>query len=358
MPSELKFLDMENQEININGLDLGLVRKGTTNISKVKIKNTGNITARDLILSADTLNTNDEVTEAEYQNQLLAKSWKSFSLKENGVYLDKLNLGDILPDKFVEGIKDIDVNLANSGVCIFKEAWSTAITEFKDETLIFRKADGEINGNVTRRMSCYDLGVPKDVEIEFNLNPIVDATVSSESDAMVSFPVRLNSNGDGKGYMFVFQYKRTNNRFSIAIYKDAKGLVDSVDRVYGTRIFDIGAYRIFDKTKKLGAKVYNNSNGEPTFEVMYDGKNLDLFKVGETVGSKFMSDTDVISYKSGGEFYFDINLHPGDINFGLSNVKIITEELEQPIFIKTILGDVAKDKVQYKSSVLISYIED
>lgn len=359
MAANLKFLDLDNNEIQLpTGIDLGLSRKGMPIIKPIKIKNEGDITARSLIIRAEPLNSEKEVTPEEYANQMLAASWKSFSFTENGEYSKTLNLGDVRPGRFVEGTKEIVETFENQHNCIFEEKWSTGITEFKEGKMVFKKLNDESKGNISKRMSCSVLTAPRDLEVEFNMEFNSDPEIESEMNAMLVFPFRVNCNGDGLGYVAIFQYNRQENKFLAAIHKGGSGMVTNIDRNYGTKIFDTISFKTFDKNKKLGFKVYNNKGGYPTFEITYGGENMTLASsLGTSKDNIVQSDTASGSFKTGGDFYFDWGLYDGDVDCRVSNFTIKTEELEQPIYIKTYITEEGKDKVNYKSAVEVSYIE-
>ena len=84
-----------NKDEKLDAVNLGKVRRGHDTIYELKLKNAGTTTARNVVISAETLNNSSEVSEEEFNKQKNAKNWKSFSLKKNGVYTSSLNLGDI-----------------------------------------------------------------------------------------------------------------------------------------------------------------------------------------------------------------------------------------------------------------------
>lgn len=360
MGANIKILDINNNEIDLStGIDLGISRKGISNVTKFKIKNIGDMTARDLIISATTLNNQNEVTNVEYKNQLKAVNWKSFSLDEKGEFLRELRVGDLKPNKFVEGTKSTIVDFTTAEKCILKEVWNTGITEYKLGTQIFKKTNNEVLGQIAKRMYFGSLLSCREFDIDFNV--FFDTTTENQSSTVpfLACPVRINSKGDSRGYMFMFQYRRTDNKFMISIYKDAKGMTTNIDRDYGTKIFDTITWTTFDKNKKVGFKIYNNSFNQPTFEVKYNEQNMKLGKASDSnVNGFIMSDIASNSYIEEGQFYIDISMYDGDKSCTISNMTLKTEELEQPIFMKTYIGDDAEDKIEYRSSVVVSYIQD
>ena len=360
MPVKLQFLNMDNEEIDLSeGLDLGVSRKGRPVITPIKIKNVGNVTARDIILEATTLNEEDDVDGDEYANQLKAASWKTFSLDKDGEFVKELRLGDLKPNRFIEGYQTVEEHFESSSSCMFKEVWNTGVTKFEDNSLVLHKVDYEEKGSVGRRMKCEGLSRPRDLEMEFKLDFQANPEEESLTDAMIVFPVRINSKGDGNGYIFIVTYRRADNRFMVNIYKNGKGMESNIDRVYGTKIFDTVQYRAFDPNKKFGLKIYNDKNNVPTFEVLYDGKNLPLINSsGAGVEENVKKDDKSDAFTTGGDFYMDASIYDGDISLSISEFKVKTENLEQPIYVKTIVGDDAEDKKEYRSSLMVGYIED
>lgn len=360
MPVQLQFLNMNNEEIDLGeGLDLGVSRKGRPVITPIKIKNVGNITARDIILEATTLNEQNEVDEVEYANQLKAASWKSFSLDKDGEYVKELRLGDLKPNRFIEGYQTLHEKFENSTSCMFKEVWCTGVSNFQDNHLVLHKNDYEEKGAVARRMKCETLARPRDLEMEFKLSFEANPEEESLTDAMIVFPVRINSKGDGNGYIFIVTYRRADNKFMVNIYKNGKGMESNNDRVYGTKIFDTVQYRTFDTNKKIGLKIYNDSNNVPTFEVLYNGQNLPLANAdGTGTEESVKKDNKSDAFIAGGDFFMDCSIYDGDIALAISEFKVKTENLEQPIYVKTIVGDDADDKMEYRSSLMVGYIEE
>lgn len=359
MPVSLKVINENNQEINLNtGIDLGLIRKGLPSITKFKIKNEGNVTARQLIISTTTLNSNNEVSSEEYNNQLKATKWKSFSLYENKGFSSQLQLGDVKPSGFVQGVKETNVNLVSSEETNLTDSWSTGITEFKNNAMTFKKSDGNTNGQIAKRMMCTDVVSCGYFQVEFNVDFTTTTQGQSTTLPYISFPVRINSNGDNRGYLFMLRYRRDDKKFIVAIHKNAIGMTSNTERDYGEKIFETIGFQPFDKSKKFTFKLYNNSLGQPTFEVKYGDINLLLGKVFSDIQSEIVSDTETGSFKEDGNLYIDISMNDGDIATSISNMKINSEELEQFIYMKTLLGDDATNNTIYKTSALISYLED
>lgn len=359
MAVDLKIIGENEQEVDLStGLDFGVARKGVPTLVKFKVKNVGTTTARDVFLIPSTLNEQSEVSEEEYANQLKSVKWKSFGFNENDLFSKKLNIGDIKPNKFAEGTKTLMVLFKNANSCELKDVWTTGVTEFIDGKHIFKKANDNPSGQVGKRMSCPILDSCRDFETEFFLD-FKTIQEGGEYQASVNVPIRINSKGDGLGYMFMIRYKRETNQIFVTVQKNARGMITNTDRDYGEKLFETTANHTFNKGKKIGLKVYNNALNQPTFEVKYGGEKLLLTKSYTYDEEGFsLSDKSSTSYENSGKFYFDFSLNDGDISCSLEDMIIKTEELEQFIYMKTVIGDDAQNKTMYKSSAIISYIED
>lgn len=358
MPVNLRCIDDSGNNIDLTtGLNLGISRKGVPIIQKFKLKNEGDITARDIIITATPQNEMSEVAEDEYNRQQLAAQWKSFSL-DNKTFVRQLNVGSVPPNKFVEGIKVSPISFASEAMCQFTDRWSAAVTEFKNDAMYIKKADDGSKGQVAKRMAMNSIPTCCNFEVEFTCDFKFNIEDQESASAFIGFPVRINSKGDGKGYMFFIHCKR-DGKFIVSIYKNAKGMTSNVNREYGDKIIDTIVQRVFDKNKIFKFKCYNNTLGQPTFEVWYDGEKLKLSKTNVAgVQGYSISDTGIDAYVGEGNFFIDMALYTGDYYAGLTSMTLRTEEKEQFVYVKNVLGDGAENKVNYKSAVSMSYIED
>lgn len=358
MPVNLKCIDENGNEIDLStGLDLGISRKGVATIQRFKVKNEGDITAKSTLLSATTFNDSGEIEASEYERQQRAAQWKSFS-RDGKTYVKQLHVGDIPPNTFVEGTKATPVPFTNETKCPFTDVWSAAVTEFKNDAMYVKKADGGSKGQVAKRMSMNSIPTCRDFEVEFTIDFKFNAEDQESSVPFVAFPMRINSRGNSKGYMFVLHCRR-DDKFIVSIHKNAQGMTSNVNRDYGDKLFDTIMHKPYDRNKTFKLKCYNNVLGQPTFEVWYDGVALKLGKAYVSgVQGYVLSDTALDAYTSEGNLYMDLALYTGDYHLALTSMTIKTEEKEQLIYMRNVLGDQAENKVNYKSAVSISYIED
>ena len=109
MPVLMKVFNTDGTTMDMSkGIDLGLSRKGKDNVASFLLKNEGNTQARDVILTGAPLHDlqdveNGVISEEDYQKEVLASQWKTFSLDPNGKFVRELNLGTILAGQYVQG---------------------------------------------------------------------------------------------------------------------------------------------------------------------------------------------------------------------------------------------------------------
>ena len=358
MAVNIKLFDDKDQEITVvQGIDYGLARVNYPYVKQVYIKNLGNSNAYNCSLRSDTLNNLGDVEEAEYSKQLLAKSWKSFSLDNKNFY-NFLDLGKISRGSYLEGIRDIKFDLTSS-LGTLKETWTNAKPTFIDNKLIFRKttydSDDKKQGTGSGRY-LVNVGNIRDVDITFYLNYIGDSKTSYAAIATLLIPIRIGS--DGFGYGLAVQRNRENGKMFVAIYKRIKGMLDANTSIMGTRIADIKSYIEVDESKPLRFKCYNNSEGFPTFEFYCNDKQMTLYSSSDR--SKFgmtYIDNGEGYYPSRGSMYLDIALYKGDIEFSVYGISLVTENAKQPVYIKTTVGKEAIDQEEYKSCIKLEWTE-
>lgn len=357
MAIDIKFYDIDRLELStVDGLDLGKSRKGVPSIKAFKVKNVGDATASDVIISSDILDATTDQVE-EYAKQQLAASWRSFSLSEQGPFVNQLRVGNLNPGTWVEGIKQTKILTTSEASCQLKDSWTSGFTLFKDNMLTFRKTNSsetESNGQAAKRMKVQDLNTCRDFEIEFNIDMNYTTEGQGSGLGFVGFPIRQDATGTG--YYLMIRFRRTDNKFQVILYKNAKGMLTNLDRGYGTQFASTQTWTNYTKSKpfKLSCK---NENDIPVFKITYGGEDLILVKSSSDIVATTISDTDSDKKTASGKFYVELSLDIGDISMSLSNITFKTEELEQPIYMRTYLSDAALNNTAYKSSVVVSYLD-
>lgn len=241
MPVDLKFYTENTMELN--EINAGQVRMNYGTITPIKIQNAGQDKARRVIIAANALNTIEELTQSlgsstaatqEYNKQLKAASWKTFSLNKDGPYVESLELGNINANSFLEGEQIIKESFSNKERCIFQDVWSYCLETMGDNALKIYKNESK---SQTAQRKTINFGEKRDIEITFKLNYERQvADYSNGKNCLVIFPVRINNYG--LGYILSFQLRASDGKLFFGIYKNGKGMIDNLNRVYGTRIID------------------------------------------------------------------------------------------------------------------------
>lgn len=358
MAVDLQFYTEDVMELDV--IDAGESRINYGTITPIVIKNEGTDRARACILSACPLNTLEELkTEMseeeavlEHEKQKNAASWKTFCLKKDGNYTPELEIGNINAGYFLQGEQTIAEPFSNKETSLFQDVWSYCLESWGNNGIKIYKDQAK---SQTAQRKSIDIGERKNVEIKFKLDYEYDSSAFNKSSCLVIFPVRVDSRG--YGYILSFQFRASDGKMFFGVYKDGKGMVDNLNRTYGTRIFDTNGYKVFDPNKFMGARVYTNEDDETCFEFILDGEKQTLYKTKDkTVKSTTVVDTEN-NYPNAGLMYFDVGMYYGDLGVTLKNFSITTETDKQVVYIKSKIDETAIDGEVYDSAISVSYIE-
>lgn len=363
MPVILSVTNDDGKNVVEEGIDLGLSRKGKPNDSVFYIENQGNTVAREVTLIGSALHSledveNNIISQEEYEKEQLAGKWKQFSLQPDSGFQYELNIGDIQAGTYLSGTQTQELSTQSEGLFPFNPVHTNANLIFKDNTFTYEK---DSNGYASMRLQHKDPKIrsTKHFELTFGLAFEVNED-SSKWDANVpyfSIPVRNNSKGDGLGYGFLFAYNRENGTVVVSIQKDMVGITSHYDGLLiGTGLYQTQAIRL-DNTREFTVKCYDVNN-VPTFEVLYGGQNQRLYAMVGDASGNVVKDNSSTAYKAKGNFYLECTLQEGDISVSLKNMRLVSDLDKQPIYVRTTIDDRAEDKVQYNSSIAISYYED
>lgn len=346
--------------MELSEIDAGESRMNYGKITGIKIKNEGTDKARNCIISANTLNTLDELkeemsddeAEKEYNKQKLAASWKTFSLTSDGKFAPELELGNINAGKFLEGKQSINEPFSNKDTSLFQNVWSYCLETWGNNTLKIYKDTAK---SQTAQRKSIEIGNKRDIEIKFKLDYEYDSSVYAKNSCLVIFPVRIDSRG--YGYILSFQFRASDGKCFFGVYKDGKGMVSNLTRTYGTRIFDTNGYKSFDPSKYMGAKIYTNKDDEICFEFLLDNEKQMLYKTSD----KSVKGTTVVdsenNYPEAGLMFFDVGMYYGDLSISLHNFSITTETDQQVVYIRSKIDGNATDGENYKSAISVTYVE-
>lgn len=358
MAVDLRFYD-ENVML-LDEIDGGQSRINYGNITPVKIKNEGKDKARNVIIGACPLNTieelktmmSDEEAEREYKKQLQAASWKSFCLTEDGNYKPELELGNILPESFLEGSLLQNEPFIDKETSLFKEAWSYCLESWGNNSLKIYKNESR---SQTAQRKQIDIGKKRDIEIKFKLNYERNKDDYNKNNCLVIFPVRIDSRG--YGYILSFQFRASDGKCYFGVYKNGKGMVSNLNRTYGTRFLNTTGFLDFDPNKLMGARIFTNEDDETCFEFTLNGEKQELYSsTDKSKHGKTMSD-DSNMFPDAGEMFFDVGLYYGDLGVTISNFQIETESDQQIVYIKSKIDGNAENAQDYVSAISLSYTE-
>ena len=359
MAVELKFYTPDI--IDLDEIDAGKVRMNYGTVIPVKIKNEGKDKAKNVIIASNTLNSLEELeeqygdtalAEAEYKKQKLAASWKTFSLEEDGVYSESLELGNINAGEFLQGTQTIEETFTNKEKCVLQDVWSYCLENMSNNKLKIYKNEAK---SQTAQRKDLNIGKRRDVQILFKMNYEREASAYNKSNCLVIFPVRINDKG--VGYILSFQFRASDGKMYFGVYKDGKGMVSNLSRTYGTRFIDTGGFKAFDPNKLMGARVFNDENDNVCFQFMLNGEWQTLYNSKDNKQKgKVLSDPDN-KYKEAGLAYFDVGMYYGDLSVTLSNFSVTTETDQQTVYIKSVIDTNAKDAENYMSAITLNYIE-
>lgn len=357
MAVDLKFYD--EKSIILNEINSGESRMNYGTITPIKIKNDGTDKAKSCIISAATLNTLDELKQIDsehakelFKNQQLAASWKSFSLKKDGEYTSELFLGNINPGCYLEGTQTLNDNFSDPENSLFENVWSYCLETRENNSLKIYKNEAK---SQTAQRKAINIGKKRDVEIKFKFNYEYDSSAYAKNSCLVIFPVRVDSRG--YGYLLSFQFRASDGKCFFGIYTKGKGMVDNLNRTYGTRIFDTNAYKKFDPTKFIGARIYTNDEDETCFEFILDDEKQVLYKTGKTSENGTTVIDKNNSYPEAGLMYFDVGLYYGDLSVSFEDFSITTETDQQTVYVKSKITNAAVNGLDYTSAITISYLE-
>lgn len=358
MAAELQFYD--EKSVLLKQIDGGESRVNYGTITPIKIKNIGKDKAKQVIISAAPLNTLSELkkslsadaAEEEYDRQKMAASWKSFCLTKDGNYVSELNLGTIAAESYLTGTQTMNETFSDKDNCLFKDVWSYCLEDMVNGGLKIYKNQAK---SQTAQRKEIAIGKRRDISIQFKLNYEYESESYGKNSCLVIFPVRIGDTGTG--YILSFQFRASDGKCFFGVYKNGKGMVSNLSRTYGTRIMDTGGYLEFDKTKYMGAKIYNDDDDNVWFEFMLNGNPQTLYLTGNksVKGEKLQDPKN--THPNAGSMYYDVGMYYGDLAVTISNFQITTDTDQQTVYVKSKLDANAVDKQKYSSAITLSYTE-
>lgn len=368
MSVNLQFYDSSSNLIDFNqGLDLGKVRRGYENISKVYVKNDGDSIAKNVSIVSGQIDSLDN-------DQKIASTWQTFSLDNKNFY-SSLDLGDISIDGYVEGISSFSDAFLSQNESIIKFILGSAKIDYTSPILTFYQDDPTSQAYSRSQIA---LENAKNLDFNFKIAYSGDKEIFSslpsgqQNVSMAIFAARINGSGakrdnDNTGYLIeFFMSPKYENKCQIKITVGGKGIAGSTDRSYGNIIGDTGEVWIdyYPSITTFRVKLYNDDQDIPCFEIYKDGEQLDIYKykwnTGKTSTSRTNETTKTLKdedqfYITGGKTFFDTNLQKGSNSFSLSDFKVEYNNIKAPIYIKTKIDDQGVNGKKYTSAAILVY---
>lgn len=370
MPVSLKVFNKDNTSIDmVEGIDMGLSRKGEGNISSFLLKNEGNILARDVTVSGAPLHSledveNGVITLEEYNREVVASKWKTFSTDPNGDFVPVLNIGKIYSGFYLQGVQHKEISTQSEGLFPFNVVHSNAEMLFKDNVFTYQKAGATGNGYSSLRLRHEVPAERMTRHFELTFKPqftkVKDSSAWDSASPYISIPVRNNLKGDKKGYGFLFMYNRQNNSVVVTVRTDMVGIESHYDGlITGKALYQTKAI-VLDDTRTFTVKLYDDKdeNRTPCFEVLYGEQQQRLYALVGDANGYVMKDTSSKAYKGSGNYYIEMGMQEGDVAISLSHMSIVRDLDKQPIYVKTTVDDRAINKTEYRSGISVSYYED
>ena len=149
----------------------------------------------------------------------------------------------------------------------------------------------------------------KNVEIAFKMKLEVDSSFTNYDSAILNFPLRMGTKKDQRGYCISFQKRRKDGKLYAAFYKGGKGMVENLDRDYGTNLYNTGWIK-FDESKEIRFKLYNNVYDQPCFQLFIDNQavtfqSTENSKIKKTL---IVDDDAKTAYVGGGKTFLDYSI--------------------------------------------------
>jgi hypothetical protein len=358
---DLKFYDANGSEISLDksvgGHDFGTVRKGQQYVYPVVVKNVGSNDAKGLYVKGSPLNSINDANATEYNNQVRASTWKSFSLLPNRDFVTQLNLPNIPANSTMIGKQEFIENFTNPANSYWKNDTLTGhLFQWTGTGLVCTPTNGETSTtSFFARADATGWGNAKEADCIFKfLMP--NTSVAGSSFGMIGF--RMNSLGDEKGYIVNLKRVNTNNTCFFEIRKCA-GIKASGTTDFGSVLYTSNSVPYADYTP-IRIKIFTNSDGLPEIKVWVTNINDTDPPVqwGTTNPTQSYVDTsNTYKYAGGICFIFGsagTNLVSAN-KFELRYASLLTDDPNGKVYISTIVSDGAEDSITYNSSMELFY---
>jgi hypothetical protein len=345
---DIRFFDIDGREITEIGYDFGITKKNTRYEYPVIIKNLGDTDATGLSVSGSPLNSPVDVPSEEYERQLLASTWQTFSLLPSLGFSSTLELPNIPAGQTMVGLKEFRENFSNP----VSSAWVNDtldghIFQWTGSSLLC--VDGNENdGKIYAKVDSLGWGNNKEIDFTCKFNTPANNVPGS---AFIMFCLRRNSIGDQRGYALNLKRTAPSGSGGTGIFEIRKcaGLFDNGRNDFGTILVTSQSFN-FEAFCPVRIKLFTNGNGLPEIQAWV---NNVLVRWGASNPTDSWVDS-ANTYPNAGGISIIFGSSIGG-TYELREASLITEDYEGKVYIRTSVGDGAIDGVEYNSAMEVYY---
>jgi hypothetical protein len=356
MAVDIRFYDIDGTELSLDkttgGHDFGIVKKGSQYIYPVVVKNVGEDDAKNLSVSASALNSPEDISPSEFSAEQLAATWKTFSYLPTRGFASTINLPDIAAGTTMVGIKELVETFTNP----MSSAWvndtlSGHIFQWTGDGLSC--IDGsESDLKIYARVDANGWGDNKEIDFTTTFATPANATMGS---AFMMFCLRRNCLGDEKGYLVNLKRNTANGGSGLIDIRKGAGITVNGTNDFGKTLATSPIFLCPDYTP-LRIKLFTNDDNLPEIKVWVGDIGDDDAPINFTIGG--VTSSSWIDTENTYPFAGGISAIMGSGIGGtyvLKTAKLLAEDLEGKVWIRTIVGDGAVDGQIYNSALELSY---
>jgi len=368
MAVDIRFFDTLGAELSFDkvtgGFSFGQAKKGTPYVVPVVVKNLGADPATGLSVKASTLNASVDVSQATYNSEILAASWKSFSLTPTDGFAPTLTLPNIGAGATMKGINEYVEKFTNPLSSAFIPDALTGHTFQWSGSSLICKDGAESDGKIYAYADATGWGdnLEQDFHVVFDMPKTTTAGA-----AFIMFCMRKNCLGDEKGYLINVKrtYNATTNLSTIFFeIRKGAGVKSNAATDFGTTLLASNAVNWVDDAT-LRIKCFTNASNLPEIKIWYGAvKNSDpTVSFGTGVNTTYSYVDTANTYKFAGKVSAvygsgGTGILVGSPNqYELKSAKLFTDDPLGKVYVKTIVGEGAVDGQAYNSALELSYDE-
>ncbi|MDD4804551.1 MAG: hypothetical protein PHN69_05185 [Candidatus Pacebacteria bacterium] len=357
MTVDIRFFNEDGAEISLDkttgGHNFGVTRKNAQYVHPVIVKNLGDSDATNVYVGASPLNAPNEIPLEEYNKQVLAASWQTFTMLPSKGFDSTINLPDIPAGQTMKGLKEYNEYFTNP----VSSAWVNDTLEghtFQWTGSSLMCIDGtENDGKIYAKVDAQGWGNNKEIDFICEFNTPVNETSGS---AFIMFCLRKNCLGDQKGYLLNLKRRSTTGAGGTAFWeiRKAAGLFDNGKNDFGSILVTSQQFN-FTEFTPVRIKLFTNANGLPEIKVWVTNiKDTDTpIEWGSAPGlESWVDNENTYPFAGGISAIFGSGIGG---TYEMKYASLITDDEDGKIYIRTTVGDGAVDGETYQSALELYY---